>query len=89
MRMRPKGIYHTSMVLLENIPTGNCIKENNDEMVDIQRRINLGNEAYFALTNVMKSRPVHRKNKILLDKTIIQPICYMEARRGICLTKRH
>ena len=48
---------------------GTCKTENDDEMNEIQRRINLANKAYFGLTNVIKSKVT----KISLYKAMVQP----------------
>ena len=51
--------------VLQFLYLGIFIPENNDKMMEIQRRINLANKAYFGFTNIMKFRSAHRKTKIL------------------------
>ena len=38
----------------------------------------------YALTNVMKSRSVHRKIKIIIYKTLFDDICCMKTRPALC-----
>lgn len=41
---------------------------------EIRRRITIANKAYFAMSHVLKSKNVHRNNKLRVYKTIIRPI---------------
>jgi hypothetical protein len=45
-----------------------------EEEVEIQKRIMSANKVYFALLPIIKSRIAHRKYKLRLYKTLIQPV---------------
>jgi sorting nexin-29 len=56
---------------------GSYLTNENDETVEIERRINLANKIYFALLPAMKSRVVNQRTKVRLYKTTIRPVlCY-------------
>jgi hypothetical protein len=51
-----------------------CITEDNNEQVEIQRRLKLANKAYYSLYAIMKSCDIHKKTKIRLHKTLIRTV---------------
>jgi hypothetical protein len=53
---------------------GSCITEDNNEYVEIQRRLKLANNAYYSLQAIMKNRNMHRKTKTRLYKTLIRTV---------------
>jgi hypothetical protein len=57
---------------------GSSLNTRNDETTEIRRRILMANIAYFSVLYLIKSRTIHRKNKISIYRTIIRPIlCYV------------
>jgi sorting nexin-29 len=53
---------------------GSTITKENEDHVEIKRRIATGNRTFFSLLPMLKSRNVHRKTKITLYKTIIRTV---------------
>jgi hypothetical protein len=50
------------------------VNKNNDISLEIKRRIQLGNRAYFGLIKLMRSSTISRKLKCTLYKTLIRPV---------------
>jgi hypothetical protein len=50
---------------------GSCITKDNNEQVEIQRRLKLADKSYYSLYAIMKSRDIYKKTKIRLYKTLI------------------
>ena len=77
-----KNFNHKTLLLNnrrnENVDTtvhlGSALSKNNDEMVEIWRRILLANETYFSMTCLFKSRAIYKKNKSRIYKTIVKSI---------------
>jgi hypothetical protein len=53
---------------------GSCINRDNDEYIEIQRRLKLTNKAYFSLLAVMRCEDIHKKTKVMLYKTLIRTV---------------
>jgi hypothetical protein len=53
---------------------GSCITKDNDEYIEIQRRLKLANKAYFSLLAVMRCKDIHEKTKVMLYKTSIRTV---------------
>jgi N-acetylmuramoyl-L-alanine amidase len=53
---------------------GSCINRDNDEFIDIQRRLKLANKAYFSLLAVMRCEDIQKKTKVMLYKTLIRTV---------------
>jgi hypothetical protein len=53
---------------------GSCITRDNDEYIEIQRRLKLANKAYFSLLAVMRCKDIHKKTKVMLYKTLIRTV---------------
>jgi hypothetical protein len=51
---------------------GSCITKDNDEYIEIQRRLKLANKAYFLLLAVLRCKDIHTKTKVMLYKTLIR-----------------
>jgi hypothetical protein len=47
---------------------GSCIARDNDENIEIQRRLKLANNAYFSLLAVMRCKDTVRKPKLCFIK---------------------
>jgi hypothetical protein len=45
---------------------GSCITKDNDEYIEIQRRLKLANKAYFSLLAVMICKDIHKKTNVML-----------------------
>jgi hypothetical protein len=56
---------------------GSSLSVTNDETIKIRRRLLPAKRAYFSVLHLIKSRTIHRRNKITVYKTIIRPVlCY-------------
>jgi hypothetical protein len=53
---------------------GSCFTKDNDEYIEIQRRLRLANKSYFSLLAVMRCKDIHKKTKVLLYKTLIRTV---------------
>jgi hypothetical protein len=60
---------HNIQVVDSFVYLGSCITKDNDEYVEIQRRLKLANKAYFSLLAVMRCKDIHNKTKVMLYKT--------------------
>jgi hypothetical protein len=49
---------------------GYCIIKDNDEYIEVQRRLKLANKAYFSLLAVMRCKDIHKKTYVMLYKTL-------------------
>ncbi|PSN54300.1 hypothetical protein C0J52_11044, partial [Blattella germanica] len=57
---------------------GCSLTEDNEEINEISKRIHAANKTYAALTNIFKTRDIHRQTKITLYKRIIRPVIMYE-----------
>jgi hypothetical protein len=53
---------------------GSCITKDNDDYIEIQRRLKLANKAYFSLLAVMRCTDIHKKTKVMLYSTSIRTV---------------
>ncbi|PSN57778.1 hypothetical protein C0J52_07260 [Blattella germanica] len=53
---------------------GCSLTEDNEEINEIRKRIHAANRTYAALTNIFKTRDIHRQTKITLYMGIIRPV---------------
>lgn len=53
---------------------GSMIINDNDERIEISRRLTAANRTYFSLLPVLKSRIIHRDTKLRLYKTLIHTV---------------
>jgi hypothetical protein len=66
--------YHNIQVVDSFVYLGSCITKDNDEYIEIQRRLQLANKAYFSLLAVMRCKDIHKKTKVMLYKTLIHTV---------------
>jgi len=56
---------------------GTVINDTNDETEEIRARILAANKVYGSTQTIIRSKHIHRNNKIRLYKTLIKPVlCY-------------
>jgi hypothetical protein len=65
---------HNIEVVDSFVNTGSCITKDNDEYIEIQRRLKLANKAYFSLLAAMRCKDVHQKTNVMLYKTLIRTV---------------
>jgi hypothetical protein len=65
---------HNINMVNKFIYLGSCITEDNNEQLEIQRRLKPANKAYYSLYAIMKSCDIHKKTKIRLYKTLIRTV---------------
>ncbi|PSN57573.1 hypothetical protein C0J52_00494 [Blattella germanica] len=53
---------------------GCSLTEDKEEINEMRKRIHAANETYAALTNIFKTRDIHRQTKITLYMGIIRPV---------------
>jgi hypothetical protein len=53
---------------------GSYITKDNDEYIEIQRRLKLPNKAYLSLLAVMRCKDIHKETKVMLYKTLIRTV---------------
>jgi hypothetical protein len=53
---------------------GSCITKDNDDYIEIQRRLKLANKACFSLLAVMRCTDIHNKTKVMLYNTLIRTV---------------
>jgi hypothetical protein len=53
---------------------GPYIIRDNDECIDIQRRLKLANKAYFSLLDVTICKDIHTETKVMFHKTLIRRV---------------
>jgi hypothetical protein len=53
---------------------GSCITKDNDEYIEIQRRLKLANKAYFSLLAAMRCKDIHKTTNVMLYKTLIRTV---------------
>jgi hypothetical protein len=53
---------------------GPCTTKDNDEYIEIQRRLKLANKAYFSLLAVMRCKDIHKRTKVMLYTTLIRTV---------------
>ncbi|XP_055634242.1 uncharacterized protein LOC129774517 [Toxorhynchites rutilus septentrionalis] len=61
-------------VVDEFVYMGSLITADNNTTKEIQRRIQAGNRAYFALRKTLRSRRIRRRTKLTVYKTLIRPV---------------
>jgi hypothetical protein len=78
IQSRDVSCQHTDILDIEAVDSftylGTDITKGNEEEVEIQKRIMSANKVYFSLLPIIKSRLAHRKDKLRLYKTLIQPV---------------
>jgi hypothetical protein len=62
---------HNIEVVDSFVYLGSCIITDNDEYIEIERRLKLANKAYFTLLGVMRCKDINKKTKVMLYKTLI------------------
>jgi sorting nexin-29 len=53
---------------------GTLITTDNNTSAKINNRISLANRCYFGLVNILKSKNINRKYKVIIYKTLIKPV---------------
>jgi hypothetical protein len=65
---------HNTGVVDSFVYLGSCITRDNDEYIEIQRRLKLADNAYISLLAVMRCKDIHKKTKVMLYKTLIRTV---------------
>lgn len=78
---------HDFEVVREFKYLGTKVTAENDGSMEVQERIAAANRAFFSITNIIKSKTVHRNTKLLLYKTLIRPVV-MYGSENWSLTKK-
>jgi hypothetical protein len=65
---------HNIQVVDSFVCLGSCITKDNDEYIEIQRRLILASKAYFSLLAVMRCKDIHKKTEVMLYKTLIRTV---------------
>jgi hypothetical protein len=65
---------HNIEVVNRFVYLGSCITRDNDEYIEIQRRLKLANKAYLSLLAVMRCKDIHKKTKVVLYETSIRTV---------------
>jgi hypothetical protein len=53
---------------------GTLITSDNNISAEINNRITLANRSYFGLVNILKSKDINRKYKVIIFKALIKPV---------------
>jgi len=53
---------------------GTLITADNNTSAEINNRITLANRSYFGLVNILKTKNINRKYKVIIYKTVIKPV---------------
>ena len=53
---------------------GTLITADNNTSGEINNRITLANRSYFGLVNILKTKNINRKYKVIIYKTVIKPV---------------
>ena len=53
---------------------GTLITADNNTSAEINNRITLDNRSYFGLVNILKTKNINRKYKVIIYKTVIKPV---------------
>ena len=61
-------------VVEEFVYLGSLVTADNNTSKEVQRRIQAGNRAYFALRRTLRSRSIRRRTKLTMYKTLIRPV---------------
>jgi hypothetical protein len=62
---------HNIQVVDSFVHLGSCITKDNDEYIEIQRRLKLANKAYLSLLAVTRCKDIHKKSEVMPYKTLI------------------
>jgi transposase-like protein len=65
---------HNIQVVDSFVYLDSCITKDNDEYIEIQRRLKLANKAYFSLLAAMRCKYNHKKTKVMLYKNLIRTV---------------
>jgi len=53
---------------------GTLITADDNTSAEINKRITLASRSYFGLVNILKAKNINRKYKVIIYKTLIQPV---------------
>jgi len=61
---------------------GTLIATDNNTSAEINNRVALTSRSYFGLVNILKSKNINRKYKMIIYKTLIKPVLMFGAETG-------